>query len=248
GRRPARAGHAGCGGLRWPLGRAVGARRQPLDRAMPAWGDSQYFDVELAATVRLAALLSHLYVLIPVLDDDKHYWVDEAEVDKLLRHGGDWLAGHPRRELISQRYLRHQRWLTDLALSRLADDTDADAAEAEHGAEEAAIERPIRLAQRRLDGVLDVLERAGARTVVDLGCGEGQLLARRLEHGRLEKVAGVDVSPGALLRARDRLQLDRLPEPKRARVQLLHGSLTYRDRRLHGFDAAVAIEVIEHLE
>ena len=231
-----------------PLGYTVAARRQPLDPTVPAWGDSKYFDVTLTATVRLATLLSHLYVLVPVLDDDKHYWVDENEVDKLLRHAGEWLAGHPHREDISHRYLKHQRWLTDLALSRLTDETDADGDEAEHGAEEAAIERPIRLHQRRLDGVLQVLRDAGARRVVDLGCGEGRLLAQLLDDRRCTQVAGVDVSTSVLQRARERLHLDRLPAAGRERIQLLHGSLVYRDARLRGFDAAVAVEVIEHLE
>ena len=38
-------------------------------------------------------------MLLPVLDDDKHYWVDEAEIEKLLRRGEGWLATHPDRDL-----------------------------------------------------------------------------------------------------------------------------------------------------
>jgi 3' terminal RNA ribose 2'-O-methyltransferase Hen1 len=245
---PCHGGEATLRGLFEPLGYAVTASRQPLDPTVPEWGDSKYFDVTLAATVRLSELLSHLYVLVPVLDDDKHYWVDESEVDKLLRHGGEWLAGHPMRETISRRYLRHQRWLTDLALSRLADESDPDGCEAEHGAEESTIERPIRLAQRRIDEVLAVLRGAAAQRVVDLGCGEGRLLAALLEDRQFVQVTGVDVSASVLKRAAERLHVDRLPPAVRERLDLLHGSLVYRDRRLTGFDAAVAIEVVEHLD
>ena len=92
-----------------PLGWDVQATRIPLDPELPEWGGSHYFTVRLAGQARLADALSHLYVLLPVLDDNKHYWVDDAEIDKLLRAGGDWLAAHPERELITHRYLAHQR-------------------------------------------------------------------------------------------------------------------------------------------
>ena len=69
--------------------------RHPLDEQFPEWGDGPYFTVELAATVPAADLLTHLYVLVPVLDDEKHYWVGDDEVEKLLRHGEGWLADAP---------------------------------------------------------------------------------------------------------------------------------------------------------
>src|SRR5690348_13625783 len=96
-----------------PLGYAVSATQHPLDETNAEWGPSRYFTVELTATTRLSELLSHLYVLIPVLDDEKHYWVGAEEVDKLLRHGEGWLAAHPEREMITRRYLRHRRSLID---------------------------------------------------------------------------------------------------------------------------------------
>lgn len=91
-----------------PLGYAVSATRHPLDPQFPEWGESPYFSAELSASVRLADLLSHLYVLIPVLDDEKHYWVSRDEVEKLLRHGAGWLAEHPEKEQIAARYLKRQ--------------------------------------------------------------------------------------------------------------------------------------------
>jgi 3' terminal RNA ribose 2'-O-methyltransferase Hen1 len=112
-----------------PLGWDVQAARIPLDPEMPEWGGSPYFTVRLAGRARLADALSQLYVLLPVLDDNKHYWVDDAEIDKLLRAGGEWLAAHPERDLITHRYLAHQRRLAVTAIGRLAevDDTEPEA-------------------------------------------------------------------------------------------------------------------------
>jgi 3' terminal RNA ribose 2'-O-methyltransferase Hen1 len=228
-----------------PLGYAVAATRHPLDPAFPDWGDSRVFSVALAATTRLRDLLTHLYVLVPVLDDDKHYWVGDDEVDKLLRHGAGWLAEHPEREQIARRYLKHQPRLTRDALARLADGADPDAEAADADAAEEELERRVSLNERRLAAVRDALRAAGGGRVLDLGCGEGKLMRLLLEDAAFTEVVGVDVSLRALEVARARLRLDRRPE---GRARLLHGSLTYRDDRLGGFDAAAVVEVVEHLE
>ena len=101
---------------------------------------------------RCKQLLSHLYVLVPVLDNDKHYWVSDDEVEKLLRHGEGWLAAHPEREAITRRYLKHQRSLVDDALAQLADEAEPnpDAVAEVHAAEEETIERSISLNEQRL--------------------------------------------------------------------------------------------------
>lgn len=104
-----------------PLGWAVTAAPLPLDEQHPEWGDSRYVDLGLTGTVRLADALNHLYVLLPVLDDAKHYWVAPDEIDKLLRAGAGWLADHPERTLITRRYLAHRRALAGQALARLAE-------------------------------------------------------------------------------------------------------------------------------
>ena len=233
-----------------PLGYTVTAQRHPLDERFPDWGESRYFTVTLEATCRLSQLLAHLYVLIPVLDDEKHYWVDEAEVEKLLRHGEEWLAAHPARNLIVERYLKRQRRLTRRALSQLLeeDQPDPDAAEALHAREEEAVETSIGLHEQRLGAVVAVLKEAGARRVLDLGCGEGRLLQVLLRDRRFEEIVGLDASYRALEMAQKRLHLDRLPPRVKGRIRLIHGSLTYRDERLAGFDAAAVVEVIEHLD
>jgi 3' terminal RNA ribose 2'-O-methyltransferase Hen1 len=233
-----------------PLGYVVTTTSHPLDETKPEWGPSHYFTVELSATKRLSELLMHLYVLIPVLDDEKHYWVGPDEVDKLLRHGEGWLASHPERDTIARRYLRHRRSLVDDAIARLVGDEEPEIDEAEtaRDAEEATLERPLSLNEQRLSTVLAALEGSGATRVVDLGCGEGRLLELLLEDRQFTEILGMDVSYRALEIAGDHLRLDRLPPKQRERIRLIHGSLMYRDSRLTGFDAAAVVEVIEHLD
>jgi len=230
-----------------PLGWDVEATPVPLDPELPGWGDSRYLDLRLRGTLRLADAINHLYVALPVLDDAKHYWVSTDEVDKLLRAGSGWLGTHPDRELITSRYLAHQRSLAGQALARLAEVDDGAAfAEADADATEEAAPAP--LARLRAGAVLAVLRDAGAHRVVDLGCGSGALLPALLAEPSFTEVVGVDVSARALEVAARRLHLDRMPERQRARITLLQSALTYRDARLAGYDAAVLMEVVEHLD
>ncbi|HEX8696097.1 MAG TPA: 3' terminal RNA ribose 2'-O-methyltransferase Hen1 [Longimicrobium sp.] len=235
-----------------PLGYTVRAEPHPLDEGQPEWGGSRYSTVTLSGVARLCDLLAHVYVLVPVLDGRKHYFVGDDEVAKLLRHGEGWLAAHPEREAIARRYLKHRHSLVREAIARLVEQAEPDdgeeAPEAARDAEEAVVERTLSLNEQRLAAVLAALQASGARRVLDLGCGEGRLLRMLLGDPRFAQVVGVDVSHRALEIAADRLRLDRLPERARERVKLLHGSLMYRDRRLEGFDAAAVVEVVEHLD
>jgi 3' terminal RNA ribose 2'-O-methyltransferase Hen1 len=229
-----------------PLGWQVDARPIALDPEFPEWGDSRYLALTLTGELRLADGLSHLYVLLPVLDDAKHYWVAEDEVDKLLRAGGSWLAGHSQRELITTRYLAHRRGWVRSALTRLAEADDATPEELD--AVEPAGEPVEPLAVRRRATVMALLTEIGARRVVDLGCGPGALLVDLLAASEFTEILGVDVSTRTLERAARRLNLDRLPERARARITLRQSALTYTDPTLAGYDAAVLMEVIEHLD
>lgn len=231
-----------------PLGYEVVAKSHQLDERFPAWGASEYLTVELNGQQTLANLLQHLYVLIPTLDDDKHYWVDRAEVDKLLLRGSEWLAGHPDRDLIVRRYLKGLRSFTTEAFERLLqEDPQLTDSEASESAEE-AIERPLGLADQRMEAVARVLKEAGAKRILDLGCGEGRLLRTLLRDPSFDELVGIDAAMSALTRAKERLGLERLPESQRSRLRLIHSSLTYRDSRLTGFEGAALVEVVEHLD
>lgn len=280
-----------------PLGWTVDATPLPLDPAFPDWGDSHHLRLALTGTARLADALAHLYVLLPVLDGAKHYWVAADEVDKLIRTGESWLAEHPERAWITRRYLARRQSLVRAALARLAEvdgvePEELDAVEnvAEEGTEAAEATQcdagqaisgcsvptqsgpaqgdavqadPVRsgsgvrdetalpapsLAVARRAAVLAALHEVGASRVLDLGCGEGALVRELLADKTFTEIVGVDVSMRALHIAERRLRLDRLPEGVAARLTLRQGALTYTDAELRGYDAAVLMEVIEHVD
>lgn len=263
---PARGGADLVHKLFEPLGWTVTVTRIPLDEQFPEWGDSRYVHLVLDVpdgTLTLGEALRHLYVLLPVLDDAKHYWVSADEVDKLLRAGEGWLADHPEQKVITSRYLSRRWSLTREAMHRLelvrladADDTDVDdidnavdeeSADSDSDFEEGS-DKPVPLAVLRREAILAALTGAGAGRVLDLGCGQGQLVQALLKDTRITEIAGVDVSMRALTIASRRLKLDRMGERQADRVKLFQGSLAYTDKRLKGYDAAVLSEVIEHLD
>ncbi|HWL36834.1 MAG TPA: 3' terminal RNA ribose 2'-O-methyltransferase Hen1 [Frankiaceae bacterium] len=249
---PCRGGADMAEALFGPLGWTVEATTQPLDEHFPQWGDSRYVTLRLTGTLRLGDALSHLYVLLPALDGTKHYWVSTDEVDKLIRRGEGWLPGHPLRELITRRYLSHHKALVRTAVARLAEVDDAVAEAIDNAVPDPEVEEvpdaPVPLVEHRHGAVLAALRSSGARRVLDLGCGDGALVASLLADPAFTEVVGVDVSFRALEYAARRLRLDRMPERRRERLDLFQSALTYRDDRLVGYDAAVLMEVIEHVE
>ncbi|MEU1037622.1 3' terminal RNA ribose 2'-O-methyltransferase Hen1 [Streptomyces sp. NPDC005907] len=321
---PARGGADLVRKLFEPLGWTVTVEAVPLDVRFPAWGDSRYVRLVLESAETgptLAEALRHLYVLLPVLDDAKHYWVASDEVDKLLRAGEGWLPDHPEQQLITSRYLSRRWSLTREAMERLelvrlaeADDsaveeidnavgdqpdtdgssgpgdsadglsgtggsadvpgagtgggsggtgeavgaeagasTGADVSVSVSASAEAETEtgtgaKSVPLAVLRREAILAALHASGAGRVLDLGCGQGQLVQTLLKDPRYTEIVGVDVSMRALTIASRRLKLERLGERQAARVRLLQGSLAYTDKRLKGYDAAVLSEVVEHVD
>ncbi|WP_328751106.1 3' terminal RNA ribose 2'-O-methyltransferase Hen1 [Streptomyces sp. NBC_00285] len=253
---PARGGPELVRRLFEPLGWTVSAEPVALDTEFPQWGDSRYVRLELESTqLTVAEALRHLYVLLPVLDDAKHYWVSPDEVDKLLRAGEGWLPEHPEQKLITSRYLS-RRWsltreaMERLELVRLAETDDSEVEDIDNAveAETETEERPTPLAVQRRDAIIEALRASGAARVLDLGCGQGQLVQALLRDPKFTEIVGVDVSVRALTIASRRLKLDRMGERMASRVQLFQGSLAYTDKRLKGYDAAVLSEVIEHLD
>ncbi|MET7481927.1 3' terminal RNA ribose 2'-O-methyltransferase Hen1 [Streptomyces sp. NPDC005538] len=253
---PARGGTDLVRKLFAPLGWTVTAEPVALDAEFPEWGDSRYVSLVLESeTLTLAEALRHLYVLLPVLDDAKHYWVASDEVDKLLRAGEGWLPAHPEQKLITSRYLSRRWSLTRQAMERLelvrlaeADDSEVEEIDNAVEPETEAEEKPTPLAVQRRDAIVEALKASGAARVLDLGCGQGQLVQELLKDTRFTEIVGTDVSMRALTIAGRRLKLDRMGERQASRVQLFQSSLAYTDNRLKGYDAAVLSEVIEHLD
>ncbi|SIO85617.1 3' terminal RNA ribose 2'-O-methyltransferase Hen1 [Nocardiopsis sp. JB363] len=209
---------------------------------------------------------------------NKHYWVDSTEIDKLLRAGGapvdgvesedgaGWLAAHPEREWITRRYLARRDRYVRTALARLteSESEDQDQAQDEVPTDPVVEEREPSLADRRADAIEAVLDAEHATSVIDLGCGDGKLLERLVRHRNLERITGVDVHLTGLEIAHRKLcdgcdpgggrghrpLFTETPREKgqRARTELVLGSVVYRDKRFHGHDAAVLMEVVEHLD
>jgi 3' terminal RNA ribose 2'-O-methyltransferase Hen1 len=233
-----------------PLGWQVGITGVPLDPEFPEWGDSPYVDLRLTGTLRVSEALRHLYVLLPVLDNAKHYWVTEEEVTKLLRAGEGWLADHPSRELISQRYLAHRTAYVRFALSRLAEADETDEEEIDNALAEPVVaeepDRPVPLSWQRRESVIAVLKACNARRILDLGCGGGALLRELIKEPTFTEIVGVDVSARALEVAAKKFE--RTPDRVKQRLTLRQSALTYVDQSLAGYDAAVLMEVIEHVD
>ncbi|MVZ99996.1 3' terminal RNA ribose 2'-O-methyltransferase Hen1 [Actinomadura sp. LD22] len=250
-----------------PLGWDVSAVPVPLDPEFADWGDSRYVTLTLTGRMRLADALNQLYVLLPVLDDAKHYWVAPDEVDKLIRAGEGWLGAHPDRAAITRRYLANRRTLVRAALGRLADAEDApddaldpveieeEPARAENGlaraenGTDAAVEAPASLSERRIQAVVQALHDEDARRVIDMGCGSGKLLARLAQDDFFTEIAGTDVSYRALEGAARRLRLDKpRHRPDKRVLDVFQSALTYADERFRGYEAAVLMEVVEHID
>ena len=211
--------------------------------------DQTVIDLRLMARLRLADILNHLHVLIPVMDNFKHYFVAQEEIEKLLAKGEGWLADHPAKELITRRALKHRRSLANMALARLEESSVVeDDEETPKLKPEEQLEKPLRLHDIRLDTVADVLRQKNVKSVLDLGCGEGKLIARLIKERGIDRIVGVDPSVRTLEAAHRKLRLHQAGDAMSERVALQMGSLTYGDRRWKGFDAATLVEVIEHIE
>lgn len=224
-----------------PLGYEVVTAADPDDER------PRYRSVRLAATKTLAELLNHVYVLLPVADNRKHYWIGEAEVDKLLARGEGWLQDHPRKDFIVRRYLGHRRTLAADAAARLTVERETDDTETEAAGETAPAERAS-LHQARLDWVVDTFREAGAKRILDIGCAEGRLLKLLADAPEFTAITGADASVRALEIADRRLKLKRRRQSADGRIRLLHTGLTYRDERMAGYDAAAVVEVVEHID
>jgi 3' terminal RNA ribose 2'-O-methyltransferase Hen1 len=231
-----------------PLGYQVQLIPHQLDSKFPEWGNSKYFTLNLKNTVTTKDLLSHLYVLIPTLDNDKHYFVSEQEIEKLIQKGEGWLKEHPEREQIIKRYLVNLNSLSRQALERISEGEEIPELTDDLTEKTEVQKRKETLHDKRINLVAEKLTASGAESILDLGCGEGKLIRQLLKRKQFARITGMDVSYTELLKAKDRLRFDEMSPVQKERINLFQGSLTYKDKRLEGFDAAAVVEVIEHLD
>ncbi len=240
-----------------PLGYTVETKASVLDEKFPEWGDSSYIDLTISGTVTLSKLLNHLYVLIPVFDKQKHYYISEDEIEKLMKHGEGWLAGHPARNRIVSRYFNRKRSFAYKAIDKLIEsepvDTEDLTEDEDENEEETAVspeakEKRVSLNTRRLEAVKNAVIESGATSVIDLGCGECKLTSMLLEEKQIKRVGAADVAVRVLEKAKQNLRYDRMPPYKKDKLTLMQASLTYKDPRFSGYDAACIVEVIEHLD
>lgn len=229
-----------------PLGYQIEVTQHPLDEVHSEWGMSQYVSLKLTNQLTLKDLLSHLYVLFPVFDNEKHHYISEQEVEKLISKAGDWLQHHPEKEFITRRFLGNLSSLAKTALARLIPEEEILENEQEETSPEP--EKKVRLHQVRLNAALEQLKASGAKKVLDLGCGEGRLIRMLIKERQFERVLGMDVSYRELLKAKSKLYYDNMSPRQQERVLLIQGSLMYKDARLKGYDAAAIVEVIEHMD
>lgn len=230
-----------------PLGYTVKTSKTTLDEKFPEWGESPYIDLEINGNVRLVDLLNHIYVLIPVFDKQKHYFISEDEIDKLMSHGGEWLADHPAKEEIIYRYFLMKKSYAHKTIDRLLESEPVEEIQEENDEKEIP-EKKISLNIQRLETVKNAVLASGAESVIDLGCGECRLTKLLLEQKQIRKIAAADVSANELEKAKKRLHYDTMPEHRKNKLTLMQASLTYKDARFSGYDCACVIEVIEHIE
>lgn len=229
-----------------PLGYRVTVSRTQLDEKFPEWGSSPYIDLTISGKVKLSELLNHIYVLIPVFDKQKHYYMAEDEIKKLLEHGEGWLADHPQKEKITRRYFTARKSYARRAMDILNENEGADTVEEEQETPEKEVFTPLNT--QRMETVRDAVLASGAASVIDLGCGECRLTSLLLNEQQIKRVAACDVSVSVLEKAAQRLHLDRMQPARRNKLTLMQASLTYRDKRFEGYDCACVVEVIEHIE
>lgn len=231
-----------------PLGYNVELTRHKLDEKFPEWGESKYYTLKLTNTITTKELLSHLYVLIPSLDNDKHYFVTENEIEKLMQKGEGWLKEHPEKEQIIKRYLVNLSSFSRIAFERLSDGEESVEVSSDLIEKTEIQKRKETLHEKRIKIVADKITQSGAVNVLDLGCGEGKLIRQLIKQKQFTQIVGMDVSYNQLIKAKERLHFDEMSPKQKERINFFQGSLTYKDKRLEGFDAAAVVEVIEHLD
>ena len=244
-----------------PLGYAVTLERDELTYTFDLKKKSTVRRIILRGQVTVQNALRQLFLLIPVLDNYKHYFISEDEIDKIKRYGEGWLDSHPLKEMIIKRTLRFAELIRQYERQEGALSAPAEAVNAEEdnvstegkgdGIDDPSLQEdpPVRLNELRYRAITDVV--AGLplkRRIVDMGAGEGKLSARLAYIPGVESILAVEPSGQSRLRAMERFAkleersgIAAMPEP-------IIGSLFYFDEQLQNQDVMILCEVIEHID
>lgn len=217
-----------------PIGYEVAITRPEIHYAIDLKDKSSARFLALSGSQTLQDALRHLFVLIPVIDNYKHYFIDEKEIEKLERYGEGWLEGHPLRDMIYRQALRFKE------IYSLVEGSNPDAA-----ADQPA--KKVRLNDLRYEKIVETAQSLDPKTIVDFGSGEGKLSVRLAFMDGVKEILAVEPSEAENLKAKRRF--DKAKEvPGFVEPKTLWGSLFYYDERLKGKDLIVLCEVIEHID
>ena len=212
--------------------------------------------INLQGTLTVQNALRHLFVLIPVLDNYRHYFIDEREIEKLERYGEGWLADHPLKDLIIKRTLRFRELIDLVGVNLSQSDNPAQLANlVQSDADKEAItpeptlkpQPVVRLNELRYQRVIKLVENLPTReSIVDFGAGEGKLSVRLGFIPGVKEILAVEPTEKEQLRA-----LKRFSEASHKEDFItptpIWGSLFYYDEQLRAKDVMILNEVIEHI-
>lgn len=225
-----------------PIGYEVKIERGITDYSFKLKSRSSARYINLTGRQTLQNAIRHLFILIPVLDNYKHYYMDKSEVDKLERYGTGWLDDHPMRDLIIKRALKFKELISEVASPKKEDLLQGDSEPVEES------EIKVRLNEQRYQTIVDIVTKLPQKeTVVDFGSGEGKLSVRLGFIPGVKEVLAVEPSQVSQLRAIRKIDKVRSSEGFVAPTQVW-GSLFYFDTRLCDKDVMILSEVIEHID
>ena len=161
-----------------------------------------------------------------------------------MQKGEGWLKEHPEKEQIIRRYLINLNSLSRQALERLSEGEEIGDLSDELVEKTEKEKRNETLHDKRIKLVAEKITESGAERVLDLGCGEGKLIRQLIKQKQFSEIVGMDVSYNELIKAKERLHFEEMSPKQKERINLFQGSLTYKDQRLEGFDAAAVVEVL----
>lgn len=217
-----------------PIGYEVSISRPEIDYAIDLKEKSSARMITLSANQTLQDALRHLFVLIPVIDDYKHYFIDEKEIEKLQRYGEGWLEEHPKRDSIYRQALRFKEIYSQVERPSSQEQTDEEA-------------KKVRLNDLRYGKIVEKAEIMRPKSIVDFGSGEGKLSLRLGFLEGVKEILAVEPSEIENLKAKRRFEKVK-DQPNFVEPETLWGSLFYFDERLKGKDLIILCEVIEHID